>query len=369
MASGTLRLFAVASGTVLLAFFGCDGERGRYGTSGVASGQGGGFMPPPGPSGGPGPSSGSGGAASDDDVIPDPDAPCDANLDIDSNDPLDAAAAIGLCKKAENGLDWGLLDARWVLPDGSTFTDQALYDLGHGILEDFGALVPREGERFLALSSGTARAPDDPDWSSPIGFDKDYGTPSPAGFPKESPACPGVETGEARDGVALELRMKAPPDALGLGYDFDFYTFEWPLYVCSTFNDFFVALLDPPPAGQDDANISFDSVGNPVSVNNALLLVCGCQNGPPCDAPPTDPLISYECPGGTDSLSDTGFEGAAATGWLATRTPVSGDEVVSLRLVVYDSGDGLLDSTTIIDNLRWLGDDPGGSGTDPLQPK
>ena len=41
--------------------------------------------------------------------------------------------------------------------------------------------------------------------------------------------------------------------------------------------------------------------------------------------------------------------------------PVAAGEVVILRWGVYDSGDGLLDSTTVIDAFRWLGnavDDP-----------
>ena len=54
--------------------------------------------------------------------------------------------------------------------------------------------------------------------------------------------------------------------------------------MCSQYNDFFVSLLNPIPTGQMDGNISFDKQGNPVSVNNAFVEVCGCDGGPPCNA-------------------------------------------------------------------------------------
>ena len=44
--------------------------------------------------------------------------------------------------------------------------------------------------------------------------------------------------------------------------------------------------MEPYPQGQMDGNISFDELGNPISVNNAFLDVCGCPDGPPCLAPP-----------------------------------------------------------------------------------
>jgi hypothetical protein len=309
---------------------------------------------------------GSGGGPVDETVIPDPDAPCDANIAIDSDDPLDGAAAIGLCKTGSAD-EWGIIDARWAMPDGADAVDTSNYHVGHGVLDDFGAeLDPIEGSAVLALSSGTAREPTDQDWADPVGFDKALSAMSPFGFPKESPACAGVVTGEPFDAVALEVTVKAPDEANGLGFDFDFFTYEWPDFVCSTFNDFFVVVLEPFPSGQSDGNISFDSVGNPVSVNNALVQSCTCASGPPCDAPPFAPIISYDCDDGASRLQGTGFETGAATGWLTTKTPVAGGEVVKLRFTVYDSGDGVLDSTTIVDNFRWLGEPPEDVETTPI---
>src|SRR5690606_22532604 len=101
------------------------------------------------------------------------------------------------------------------------------------------------------------------------GFSKQYTHAHPMGYPKESPACSGVITGTPYDGVAVELEILVPVNARSFQFDHRFYTYEWPGYICSPFNDFFMALLDPIPVGQTDGNIVLDAQGNPVSVNNA----------------------------------------------------------------------------------------------------
>lgn len=314
-------------------------------------------------------STASGSTGSGEVVIEDPDGPCDYGLDVAEADPVIAAAALGLCKRGSDS-DWGLLAASWVQPDGKPPTGQTQYHLGHGLLEAFGTDVkPFAGERMLALSSGTARAPSDPGWRSPSGFDKGYSGNSPEGFPKESEACPGVLTGRPFDGVALELRLRAPKTAHSYTFRFNFFTYEWPDYICTPFNDFFVALVDPVPEGLADGNISFDQLGNPVSVNNAFLEACACTGGPPCWAPPEQPKKKFTCDLGALALEKTGFEARAATGWLSTKAPVEPGAEITLRLAVYDSGDGILDSTVLIDDFRWLGDKSDLPQTVPDGPK
>ena len=133
----------------------------------------------------------------------------------------------------------------------------------------------------MALSSGTARQPTDPGFFDGTDFDKGYTSVHPQGFPKESPACPGTFTGQPHDAAGLTVTLRAPSNAHGFSFDFDFYTYEWPFYVCTTWNDFFVAILSPIPSGQADGNVSFDSQGNPVSVNNAFFDVCFPAVGAP----------------------------------------------------------------------------------------
>ena len=90
--------------------------------------------------------------------------------------------------------------------------------------------------------------------------------------------------------IDVKLVLKAPPDATGFQFDFDFYSSEWPNYVCSNFNDAFVAYLT---SSATTGNISFDSNDNPVAVNIDFFDRCtsgtpvGClrSNGPNPDPP------------------------------------------------------------------------------------
>ena len=291
-----------------------------------------------------------------DDTIVDVLAPCDQALDIADDDPIKAAASVGICTQAQGSSQWGLVDARYVLFDGSEAPTLQRFAKGHGLLKSFGKKArPKEGEALLALSSGTARAEKQSGYASPSGYDKGYGSGNlPDGIDLDSPACPGVQSGLVYDDIALELVLVAPPQARSLAFDFNFYTYEWPDYVCSEFNDYFAAILATGSrivAGSQ--NISFDQLGNPVSINNAFVRACSCSGGPPCLAPPEEPYKSFECKLGADFLETTGFENHAATGWLTTQSPVEPGATVTLRWGIYDAGDHVLDSTVLIDNFRW----------------
>ncbi len=295
--------------------------------------------------------------------------PCDGALDVASMDPFDGARAVELCKKVEAPGEWGVVEAKWVKPDGQPFASPT-FDLGHGMLSGFGPNVNVQmGGRMLGLSSGSARQPTDPGYQNVSGYDKGYTSGSPQGFPKESPACPGVITGTPHDGTGLELKIHTPANAQGFSFDFNFFTYEWPGYVCSQYNDFFVAELTPWPQGQNDGNISFDSQGNPVSVNNAFLEVCGCAGGPPCSAGGK----TFTCSLGNQSLIGNGFGADQAFGqdhgstyWLVTKAPVQPNTDIVIRWSVYDSGDGVLDTTTLIDNWQWIATPGTAVGTDPV---
>lgn len=283
--------------------------------------------------------------------------PCDDALKLDDSDPMNAAKAVELCQIATDAKHWGVISAKWVLPDGSPAPNTANYAVGHGLLGGFGPNVNvQSGKRLLGLSSGTARTPSDEGYKSPSTYDKKFTANQPPGFPKESPACPGVKTGQPHDAAALELSIRAPSNAHGFSFDFNFFTYEWPDFVCSQYNDFFIALLSPPPMGQSGfENISFDSQGNPVSVNNAFVEVCSCFGGPPCTAG----AKKFDCKLGNKGLKGTGFDdvnNSASTSWLVTKSPVTPGEEFILRWAVYDSGDGKLDTTTLIDHWQWIAD-------------
>ena len=292
---------------------------------------------------------------------------CDTSLTIDSAVGTDAAKAMGLCRtttEAAQGKQrtWGVIGASYVACDGSPPPSSANFPLGHGLLAKLGTNKPLEGAHMLALSSGTARDPSDPGYQDVGGFDKGYTCTPPTGYPKESPACPGVTTGEPHDCAALRLVVRVPTNAKSFTYNENFFTYEFPSYICSEFNDFFVAMLTPKLAMLPDGNIAFDQAGNPISVNNSLLQVCSPQSAGG---------KTFACPLGPSTLSGTGFESHAATGWLKTQAPVDTlkGKDITMMFAVWDSGDGVLDSSVLIDNWVWSVDPASGATTVPQPPQ
>ena len=141
--------------------------------------------------------------------------------------------------------------------------------------------------------------------------------------------------------MALEVQVRVPTNATGYSFNFKFYSFEFPDWVCDThgYNDQFIALVSPPPqgsyvpAGSTFGNVSFDSNNHPVSVNLGFFDVCdpttpnrfatNCKKtaGATCPA-----LPSPYCPLGVGDLAGTGFDvwhtsvgPAGATRWLVDR--------------------------------------------------
>lgn len=308
---------------------------------------------------------------------------CDANLKIDSVDGYDGAKAMDLCRKTTSNAmgktrTWGVTSAKYLLPD-SNMANSPNFDLGHGLLKKFGAdpmkpknSKPQLGGAMLAVSSGTARDPMDPGYKPVSGFDKQYTSGSPPPYPKDSPACPNVVTGTPHDGVALELKIRVPTNANSFSFQSAFFSYEWPGFICSQYNDSFVVMMTPQPAKLKDKNIVFDQDGNPVSVNNSLMQVCGCANGPPCMAGGK----TFKCQQGDAMLTATGFgkdsEGTdhGGTGWLTTTVPVDtlrGKEI-TLLISIWDSGDGVLDSSALVDNFKWSVNAATGVTTNPTPP-
>ncbi len=282
---------------------------------------------------------------------------CDtAALKYDSKDATDFARALGICRAAKadaTGKDkgWGLVSAKLVRADGKSALDSIQY----GILKKFGTYVnPRQGKNFAVLSSGTARTPDYPGFITPImpSYESLSEVTPPAGWPKNSAGCPEPFDKTANDSASLELEIRVPTNAKGFAFDFNFYSSEYITFVCSEFNDSFVALLDTKAAidPKYSKNVSFDSKGNPINVNSGFFEVCtpGSKGGK-----------TFPCAKGTKELEGTGFQDSfeptenGATSWLETKAPVVPGETIKLRFIVWDTGDHILDSTVLVDNFRW----------------
>lgn len=288
----------------------------------------------------------------------DPD--CDQlTIKYDTRDPMDFARALGLCRttKADAvGKDkkWGVIKAELVRADGSAGVDPIQY----GILKKWGPNVdPRAGKNFLVLSSGTARTPDYPGWIAPLSPSWDSPTSvvvPPPGWPKNTPGCPAPFEKSANDSASLKLTIRVPTNAKGFSFNFNFYSSEYVSFVCTQFNDSFVALLtskaklDPKLSG----NVSVDSKGSPINVNSGFFEVC--TPGTAFSSGKT-----FACAKGTTELQGSGYwddsepSEHGATSWLETKAPAIPGETITMQFAIWDTGDHALDSSVLIDNWKW----------------
>ena len=172
------------------------------------------------------------------------------------------------------------------------------------------------------------------------------------------------------DVVDFQIQIKVPKNANGFSFDFDFGSGEWPEYVCSPFNDSFIAVLKSSAfnSGTPD-NISFDSKNNPVSVNNGFFGQCGPGGAKTGCAPQATPGTAA-CAGGVADLMGTGFydlddkanpyacqksgqTGGGMTGWLQTPAPATPGEPLTIDLIIWDTGDQYYDSSVLVDHWVW----------------
>jgi hypothetical protein len=311
--------------------------------------------------------------------------PCDTGLALDDVMAGDGAKAIELCRTATmTDRKYGVISAAYVRADGTAFPTASLQI---GIEPAWGTNVKVQGgANLLALSSGYSRTVGQVGACNGISCMTNATATAPTGFPQDDPACP--PTKAIADDIALELQIRVPSNATGYSFNFKFYSFEFPDWVCDTsgYNDQFVALVQPPPmgayvpTGSPFGNISFDSNMHPVSVNMGFFDVCDgnasrfashCKSsGGTCPA-----LPSPYCPLGTGDLAGTGFDvwhssvgPAGATRWLSTSAPAQPASIITVRFAIWDAGNTEFDSTVLIDNFQWVAN--GGTvavGTKPVQ--
>lgn len=285
---------------------------------------------------------------------------CDEGIALDSPDAFMGARAIDLCQQATAGDGkWGVLEAAYVRANGVG----APNPLQWGIKPGFGSNVKAQrGKSLLAISAGYARDAGDAEGCGSTTCQTNYGGTAPPGFPAAVPGCEGDTA--INDDVALQLKIRAPSNATGYSFNFKFYSFEFPEWVCTAYNDQFIALVNPPPVGAPTGNISFDSKNNPVSVNIAFFDVCDPASASDwaanCFFGSCPPLPNPYCASGTAELVGTGFLEwdtfgyAGGTSWLKTQAPVNPGQEIMIRFAIWDTGDDALDSTALIDNFQWI---------------
>lgn len=139
----------------------------------------------------------------------------------------------------------------------------------------------------------------------------------------------------ANDYVEMRIEVDVPPDVISISYDFAFFTTEWPFYASSGYNDMYVGWLE---SENWTGNISFDTAGNPISLNAGFL--------------------DYtDQGGGLPEFAGTCMARHAGTGWLSTTVGVTPSEHITVVFAIFDLSDSILDSYAFIDNFV-LGCDP-----------
>jgi len=254
---------------------------------------------------------------------------------------------------------------------GSGLYQKSSIDVQTAVMGQFGtddSNVAIKGSTMASLSSGRARDADD----SPYATEDDtyeweaYNAAPPADFTAAHGGdLPTTKTGckagsNANDSVMLSVQLKVPTNANSFSFNFRFFSQEYKKYTCTQFNDFFIAMLYTGAEGiPDDKNISFDSSGNYISVNtDNFFTVC-------------TPKTGYTCPDGTSALDGTGYGDTyldpigrstygGGTKWLTTSAPVIPGETITLKFVIWDTGDTQVDSLVLIDNFKWSAE---GTGT------
>lgn len=328
---------------------------------------------------------------------------CDAGLASNSATATDYAKAIDLCATTtENPASladkkWGVISANLFLANGAGTPAAS----SRSIRQGFGSgVTPLGGQRLAVISTGVAAAKNAPNNTSPNyapfqgGQDMGKSSPVPAdwlaannnNFPN-APGCPEPQGGTtAHDPVMLKVRVRVPTNAKSFNVSTNFFSSEYPEWVCSAFNDFFLALLDSsfvPGAGQvgnpADKNLAFYKAPNnsvyPVGVNLAtgntgLFSQCqtsptGCGSGAvagnnTCASTAQligtgfdDPNLAAQFPADPAYCNANAKFAGGGTGWLTTSGNVKPGETIELRFVVWDTGDGWYDSVALIDNFMW----------------
>ncbi len=322
-----------------------------------------------------------------DGMIDEPTPSCDSGLASDSSVATHYARALDLCQTTEEEAPlpertWGVIDAWLTLANGAAMP----LPVQRSIRQDFGdGIGPSGGESMVVLSSGRAAAAEhtSPSFAAfESGQNLNTSVDAPADwvqanggkFPTscETGNQPAPDT-KANDSAMLRLRVRVPTNARSFSTRMFFFTAEYPEWVCSEYNDFFVALIDSAGEGNPaDKNIAVYDDGQdlwPVGLNiltvaPGLFTVCesgfiGCQGGLQG--------VQYDCMAGPGLLANTGFDeldtgescnGAnfpvgGGTGWLEMSGNVSPGEIMEIRFALWDSGGHLFDALVLLDDWRW----------------
>lgn len=303
---------------------------------------------------------------------------CDSGLTSNATEPLDYAKAVEMCAVTTTDATnaFGVTAAGFTLTDGTGAPNASQ----RSIRPAFGTNVaPRAGSSLTVLSTGVAASvgQTNPAFAVPQnGTDFVATSTMPASWITANtnvvpvaPGCPALSGVPAtNDPILFTLQLKAPTNAHAIAFDAFFFTADFPEYVCSSLTDVFVALLESSfagaPANPADGNIARATGVPVVSASNAfgstgLFTACtngatGCSSGvagtiSTCAESASLTGTGYEV---VDAVCQAGDLTGGGTGWLTASGNVVPGETITLRFALWDTADGISDSTVLVDNVR-----------------
>lgn len=284
------------------------------------------------------------------------------------------------------GLNCGANDGRGSLADiDFTGFDEAM-TVHSGKPGASDAFLPREGDKFVVLSTGRATdftmSPLQLKNTYPIECDTNESCPSTALMgPDDTPlyslpepidvrpvddsedpvTCyedpglvgtgdcsntlfsPWLKGGRAYDYAELRMTATVPEGINGLSFDFAFFSIEYPLYAAHSeaVNDVYLTWLE---SERWTGNISFDESGDPITVKSVFF---DYKDAPdPGDGGCVGPCIAPQLHG--FAAQDHG-----GTKWLTSSAAVRPGEEITLIFAIFDNMDAGFDSMTILDHFEW----------------
>jgi hypothetical protein len=179
-----------------------------------------------------------------------------------------------------------------------------------------GVYFPSNGNTFAILSTGLATSADLPNDSGSLSYSLD-----------------GLNNSAGHDLAQLALKLNIPNSVNCVGFDFAFYSEEFPEFVNSQFNDTFTAEL-----GGTNLTISGTQVIAPLNFAYGAL----------------GEIISVNTAFGVGSVTASTYDGI--TPFLRATTPVTPGSIADIVFSIQDLGDSIYDSAVFIDNFFFSND-------------
>ncbi len=285
---------------------------------------------------------------------------CDTKLEPSLIAPFHA---IGLGCESDQKITIPLLKHLIVSPDKSAWRIASQFGTGLDDDQNY-AYKPREGDSFLALSTGTISEPDiegviTEGYNSQVQNGANTnpdGNSLPPGIDPEIDKAEVLQDfwqisgGNPNDKILLSFTTAMPPEVKGYSLDFAFLTSEWPEWVDTPYNDLLLVweVSDnwvgtvSEISGSSTSSTSLHPHWSTTSLEADLSKNCDVfdSEGP-----------GYSCT--EPALKDTGFERHAGSTWLRINHDLTPGDHLNLFIFLADMGDTQQASVALIDNFRY----------------